>query len=311
MRGSKPRVDPALLEIVRHEIRAFTGKTPLRTGESGLQDALTDDLVSAGHEALLRAIDYFDPARGYKLQTYASRVVRNAIRHAARPRKMDALTGGHELVRLDSVSRTAEDERLSLHEIVPDDAEVAFQVPEAAWRCLQRIMPEREFDVLLSRYAGYTRIEVGERLGVSAERVRQIGQRALKVVEELYRVNSELRLAIDAARYYAEQMADAKRAVVASQASQAGWWAYRDGLRFKEAEAGAYREPKDWHEALLTAARLAMVELDVSADGQVRQEPQGSPPLQPSDWQDALTIAAADAAIAPGVPYQRLCPAQA
>ena len=54
--------------------------------------------------------------------------------------------------------------------------------------------------MLASRCVGFTRAEIGKRLGLSAERVRQIGQKALQTVEELYRVNSELRLAINAPR---------------------------------------------------------------------------------------------------------------
>ncbi len=257
MRGKKPIIDAALLEIVRYEIREFTGRLPLRKREGGTQGAIVDDLVCAGVEALIRAAEHFDPSLGYKFQTYASRCVRNAIRRAARPRKRDVLSC--ELMRLDAPLQP--DEGLTTqHDVVADDTGDNFPVPEAAWRCLHKLMPPREFDVLVSRGVGFTRAEIGKRLGLSAERVRQIGQKALRTVEKLYRVNAKLRLAYDAPRFYAEQMADAQSVVRAHRPS-ANFWAHHDGRRQLEAEAGAYREPTDWTDALVIAAKLAMLEL--------------------------------------------------
>ena len=62
-----------------YEVRAFTGRSPLRKSEPGKQGAIVDDLVSAGTEALMRAVENFDPSLGYKFETYASRCVRHAI----------------------------------------------------------------------------------------------------------------------------------------------------------------------------------------------------------------------------------------
>ena len=49
-----------------------------------------------------------------------------------------------------------------------------FQISEAAWRCLQRLMPPREFDVLASRCVGFTRGKIAKRLSISVERVRSV-----------------------------------------------------------------------------------------------------------------------------------------
>ena len=65
----------------------------------------------------------------------------------------------------------------------------------------------------------------------------------MRTVEELYCVNSELRLAINAPCLYREQMADALSVVRAHQ-PPANFQAHRDGLRQLEAEAGLYREPE-------------------------------------------------------------------
>ena len=121
-------------------------------------------------------------------------------------------------------------------------------------------MPPREFDVLASRRVGFTRAEIGKRLGLSAERVRQIGQRALRTVEKLYRANAKLRLAINAPHFYFEQMA-AAQSVVRAHRPSTNFWAHRDSRRQLEAEVGAYREPTDWTDALVIAAKLAMLEL--------------------------------------------------
>jgi RNA polymerase sigma factor (sigma-70 family) len=257
MRESKSIIDAAVPEIVHQEVRAFTGRSPLRKRAAGKQGAIVDDLVSAGTEALIRAVDHFEPSLGFTLKTYASRCVRHAIRRAARPRKRDALS--RELVRLDAAIQA--DDGLTTHNVAVADYTIDdFHISEAAWRRIQGLMPNREFDVLAARCVGFTRAEIGKWLGLSAERVRQIGQRALQTIEELYRVNSELRLAIDAPRFYREQMANAQSAGCAYQSSPNSW-AYRDGLRQIEAEAGAYREPPDWKDALAIAAKLAMLEL--------------------------------------------------
>ena len=154
MRGKKPIIDAALLEIVHHEVREFTGRSPLRKREAGTQGAIVDDLVWAGAEALIRAAEHFDPSLGYTFQTYASKCVKHAIRRAARPRKRDALS--RELLRLDARIQ-ADDGLTTQHDVVADDTGDDFQISEAAWRCLQRLMPPREFDVLASRCVGFTR----------------------------------------------------------------------------------------------------------------------------------------------------------
>ena len=62
MRAKKPIIDAALLEIVHHEVRAFTGRAPLRKSGAGTQAAIVDDLVSAGAAALIRAAEHFGTA---------------------------------------------------------------------------------------------------------------------------------------------------------------------------------------------------------------------------------------------------------
>lgn len=262
MRGQqKPTIDAALLEIVLHEVRAFTGLSPLRKGECGKQGAFIDDYISAGNEALIRAVEGFDPSRGVKFKTYASKCVRNAI-WGEKPRDADALS--HELVRLDATS-TVGDERTTHHEVVVDDTSDGFPIPEAAWRLLHQSMSGRDFEVLLFWCVGFTNRDTAKRLSVSSERVRQILERALNTAKELYRVNPEVRLACNAPDFYLEQMADAQSAAQASRK-----------LRVKilrvprqEIEATASeicRQQVDVAEAadaLLMAAKLAMIELGI------------------------------------------------
>ena len=239
MRGKKPIINAKLLEIVHHEVRAFTGRSPLRKSEPGKQGAIVDGLVSAGNAALLQVVKHFDPARRVTIETYASRCVRHAIWRTARPRKRDALS--RELVRLDAAIQ-ADDGLTTQHDIVPDEAGDALydKISESAWRCLQQAMPEREFDVLLSCHAGYKRREIAKRLGVSTERVRQIRLRAVETVKRLYQTDATLRLAIDAPHFYQAQMADARH-VLRAHRPPTSFWAHRDGLRQLEAEAGLYR----------------------------------------------------------------------
>ena len=189
MREEKPIIDAELLKIVHYEVRQFTGRCPLRKSEGGKQGAIVDDLVSAGNEALMRAVEHFDPSRRVKFKTFASACVRNAIRRAARPRRSDLM--GHEPVSLDAPVNI-DDELSDHHEVIADETvDHDFQISEAAWRCLQRLMPPREFDVLLSRWSGDKHREIAQRLGVSKERTRQIEVRALQRAADLYRMHAD------------------------------------------------------------------------------------------------------------------------
>lgn len=133
------------------------------------------EVVSDGNLALMRAVEKFDYARGYKFSTYASwAVMRNYARTIPEQlyRSARLVTGVEEML------ASAPDRQAA-----PRDS-----VVEAARHLVSKglsLLTERERDVVVRHYGigqngqGMTLDQIGQMFGVTKERVRQIERRAL------------------------------------------------------------------------------------------------------------------------------------
>lgn len=134
-------------------------------------------LVSDGNMSLIRAVEKFDYSRGNKFSTYASwaimknfaRTIPGEFKHRDRFRtSQDELFGTREDIRGDQ----GEEER-------------AHQVRTAQVNRILSCLDDREQQIIVSRYGldysqePQTLKQVGEEMGVTKERVRQIEARAL------------------------------------------------------------------------------------------------------------------------------------
>ncbi|MFW6108035.1 MAG: sigma-70 family RNA polymerase sigma factor [bacterium] len=136
------------------------------------------DLISEGYMALLRAIDNFDVARGFKFSTYACRAILKGFNRLA--------TKVGRYVSRFGVSYDPElepsDYDVRRHEMQRDMA--VSDVQEVLARNSARLDPI-ERTVVVERFAldgrdkPGTLAEVGEHVGLSNERVRQVQKRAL------------------------------------------------------------------------------------------------------------------------------------
>ena len=135
-----------------------------------------DDLLSDGYVSLLRAVDKFDFARGFRFSTYATRIIhRDLWRAIARDQTSRARfnTGNNTL--LEGRSDTV----ISLvHE--RDSNRVVSMIDQ-----LLNGLDERERMIVSSRFGlessgkKETFSALGKQLGISKERVRQLAERAV------------------------------------------------------------------------------------------------------------------------------------
>jgi RNA polymerase sigma factor (sigma-70 family) len=141
------------------------------------------ELLSDGNVSLLRAIEKFDYSRGNKFSTYASwAIIKNYARSIPEEvhRRERYLTGHEELF------AAAEDKRTDEHEVLAS----AEQATKKVNRLLEYLEPRERQIVRLragleSGTAGMTLEKIGEQLGITKERVRQLNVRAMKKLRTL------------------------------------------------------------------------------------------------------------------------------
>jgi len=134
-------------------------------------------LISDGNMSLIRAVDKYDFARGFKFSTYASwAIMKNFARTIpGEHRHQDRFRAG-----MGDVFASAEDVRTDRHEL--EDAQSRQE--SAVAQILQRL-DTREREIITRRFGlvrgqePLTLKQVGELIGVTKERVRQIEVRAM------------------------------------------------------------------------------------------------------------------------------------
>lgn len=141
------------------------------------------EVISDGNMSLMRAVEKFDYSRGYKFSTYATwAIVKNYARSVPEQHYYAArfVTGQDEV--LDTVPDGSAAPRTS-----PADRERVRELIAAGLKQL----PDREREIVDQHFGltdGATRVtleELGARLGVTKERIRQIEKSALARLREL------------------------------------------------------------------------------------------------------------------------------
>jgi RNA polymerase sigma factor (sigma-70 family) len=140
------------------------------------------ELLSDGNMSLMRAVEKFDYSRGNKFSTYASwAIMKNFARSIPEEKhQRERYMTGHE-----EVFDAAPDSRT-------DEAELLQSAQQAAHRVnrLLDYLEPRERDIIrmragLDQPEGMTLEQIGRRLGITKERVRQLNVRIMKKLRDL------------------------------------------------------------------------------------------------------------------------------
>ena len=146
-----------------------------------------DEFFAEGSRILLYAIDKFDFARGYRFSTYATHSVQRHLYRVINRRRKRAereFSREPELM-MSEVSASPEGDHIDAKEMQDAAAAVISRIEEA--------LDERESFIVRGRFGldgsgkGKTFSAMGEQLGLSKERVRQLCQRGLEKLGEIAR----------------------------------------------------------------------------------------------------------------------------
>lgn len=174
------------LRLVSHIVKKYYSRT---------ND--TEDLVSIGTIGLIKAIDSFDPAKGTRLATYASRCIENEIlMHFRAQRK----TGG-EVHLGDAIEIDKDGNPLTLQDVIRDPRDMEQELEQKIrWEKVRRYieaMPTgREREILVLRYGldnkkPLTQREVAQRLNISRSYVSRIEKSVLTAIRHAVQPQAE------------------------------------------------------------------------------------------------------------------------
>lgn len=176
--------DGARSELIEHNLRLVAHIVKKYYASSGEQD----DLVSIGTLGLIKGIDSFNPEKGTKLATYASRCIENEILMHFRSKKKDSTTISFE----DPIDIDSEGNPLTLMDIVFKDNTIVEDIElskntEKLYHLVEKIEDEREKNIIIHRYGLYgthpmTQREIAKLMNISRSYVSRIEK---KVIEQL------------------------------------------------------------------------------------------------------------------------------
>lgn len=167
------------LRLVSHIVKKYYSKT---------ND--TDDLISIGSIGLIKAIDTFNPDKGIKLATYASRCIENEILMHFRNIRKNAT----DVYLNDSLEIDKDGNPLTLQDTISDSEDLAENLEtkikwEKVAAIIENMEDEREKEIIILRYGldnkkPLTQREVAARLNISRSYVSRIEKKVLTEIKK-------------------------------------------------------------------------------------------------------------------------------
>ncbi|MFI4870810.1 MAG: sigma-70 family RNA polymerase sigma factor, partial [Phycisphaerales bacterium JB061] len=140
------------------------------------------DLVSEGNMALLRAVDKFDAGRGYKFSTYACRAILKAFsRQGMKLSKYRQRFPTDFDPKLEK-SNFLETKRADFEKDTAAEVREIVQANRADLTDVERTVIEHRFGLESGEEKPMTLEQVGQIIGVTKERVRQIQNKAMEKI---------------------------------------------------------------------------------------------------------------------------------
>lgn len=155
--------------------------------ERGYIKERRDDLIGAGREGLIDAVNKYDASRGVPFKTYAWRRIRGAVEDHVR-----ADMGGRG-----KLKRKARDEAVTLYLDDPDTnwkdsiylstngQEQRTCDKDLVTKVLRRLSTREAIVLVFYHVGGYTMRETGEILGITESRVSQVNKQAIQRARRL------------------------------------------------------------------------------------------------------------------------------
>lgn len=147
-----------------------------------------EDLISIGTIGLIKAVNTFDPDKGIKLVTYASKCIENEILMYFRSKKRTSL----EVSISEPIDTDSDGNPLTLIDIISEEENIADEIDlkiksSKLYDYVEEIEDEREKSIIIMRYGLYltqpmTQKQVAQKLGISRSYVSRIEK---KVIEQL------------------------------------------------------------------------------------------------------------------------------
>lgn len=174
--------------LIEHNLRLVAHVVKKYYPPAGEQD----DLISIGTIGLIKAIDSFDPDKGIRLSSYASKCVENEVLMHFRAQKktaqdisinepIDTDKDGNTLTLMDTMSSD---------EDIIDDIDMKIRSGKL-YGYLIDILDDREKKILISRYGLFgtkpmTQREVAKSLGISRSYISRIEKQAIEKLRKRF-----------------------------------------------------------------------------------------------------------------------------